>query len=58
MKVEVLSRFRTPAQQKEILRRTASGEVDVLIGTHRILQKDVAFKISVCSSWTKSSGSV
>lgn len=42
--VEVLSRFRTPAQQREILARVASGEVDILIGTHRILQKDVRFK--------------
>jgi transcription-repair coupling factor (superfamily II helicase) len=44
VKVEVLSRFRTPAQQREILRRLTSGEVDVVIGTHRLLQKDVVFK--------------
>lgn len=42
--VEVLSRFRTPAQQKEILGRIASGEIDIVIGTHRLLQKDVHFK--------------
>jgi transcription-repair coupling factor (superfamily II helicase) len=42
--VEVLSRFRTPAQQRDILRRLATGEVDVVIGTHRLLQKDVNFK--------------
>lgn len=41
--VEMLSRFRTPAQQREILKRVKSGEVDILIGTHRILQKDVKF---------------
>ncbi|MCH5185551.1 MAG: transcription-repair coupling factor, partial [Oscillospiraceae bacterium] len=41
--VEMLSRFRTPAQQKDILKRVKSGEVDILIGTHRILQKDVQF---------------
>jgi transcription-repair coupling factor (superfamily II helicase) len=44
VKVEVMSRFRTPAQQREILRRTSSGEIDVLIGTHRLLQKDVSFQ--------------
>ncbi|GAC1324268.1 MAG: hypothetical protein NVSMB22_12890 [Chloroflexota bacterium] len=44
MRVEVLSRFRTPAQQKDILRRVAAGEVDIVIGTHRLLQKDVIFQ--------------
>jgi transcription-repair coupling factor (superfamily II helicase) len=44
VRVEALSRFRSPAQQREILRRTATGEVDVVIGTHRLLQKDVSFK--------------
>ena len=42
--VEVISRFRTPAQTKEILRKTVEGGVDLLIGTHRLLQKDVKFK--------------
>lgn len=42
--VEVLSRFRTPAEQRSVLERCARGEVDILIGTHRLLQKDVAFK--------------
>ena len=42
--VEALSRFRTPREQRSILRRLVSGEVDVLIGTHRLLQKDVHFK--------------
>ena len=42
--VEVLSRFRSPAQQREVLRRLASGEVDIVIGTHRLLQTDVLFK--------------
>ncbi len=42
--VEMLSRFRTPKEQKEILRKVKSGEVDILIGTHRMLQKDVTFK--------------
>ena len=44
VRVELLSRFRTPAQQKEILRRMARGEVDIVIGTHRLLQPDVKFK--------------
>ncbi len=42
--VEMMSRFRTPKQLKEIARRVSTGEIDVLIGTHRILQKDVTFK--------------
>ncbi len=43
VKVEMLSRFRTHAEQAEILRNTDTGEVDILIGTHRLIQKDVAF---------------
>jgi len=42
--VEVLSRFRTPKEQKDILERLKKGQVDIVIGTHRLLQKDVAFK--------------
>ncbi|MBI4870951.1 MAG: transcription-repair coupling factor [Candidatus Riflebacteria bacterium] len=42
--VGCLSRLRTPPQQKELLRNTASGRVDVLIGTHRILSRDVRFR--------------
>ena len=41
--VEVLSRFRTARQASEIVARAARGQVDILIGTHRILSKDVAF---------------
>ncbi|WP_428938685.1 transcription-repair coupling factor [Fontivita pretiosa] len=41
--IESISRFRTPREQKEILRRTAAGEIDILIGTHRLLSKDVKF---------------
>jgi transcription-repair coupling factor (superfamily II helicase) len=44
VRVEALSRFRSPAEQRDILRRLGSGEVDVVIGTHRLLQKDVHFK--------------
>lgn len=42
--VEVISRFRSPREQRDIAARVASGQVDVLIGTHRILQGDVTFK--------------
>lgn len=44
IRVEVLSRFRTPAQQKKALEGLRKGEVDIVIGTHRILSKDVIFK--------------
>ena len=44
VKVEMLSRFRTKKQQEEILKKLRKGEIDVLIGTHRILQKDVEYK--------------
>jgi len=42
--VEMLSRFRTRAELKKILAATAAGQVDILIGTHRLLQRDVIFK--------------
>ncbi len=42
--VEVLNRFKTGRQAKDILKRTREGNVDVLIGTHRLLSGDVAFK--------------
>jgi transcription-repair coupling factor (superfamily II helicase) len=42
--VEVLSRFRSPKEQKGILERLKKGNVDIIIGTHRLLQKDVLFK--------------
>jgi transcription-repair coupling factor (superfamily II helicase) len=42
--VEMLSRFRTPAEQKKIVSRTGEGGVDILIGTHRLLSADVQFK--------------
>ncbi len=43
LKIEMLSRFRTPKQQKETLAKLESGELDVVIGTHRLLSKDVKF---------------
>ena len=42
--IELLSRFRTPKQQRETLKKLKEGNVDILIGTHRILSKDVEFK--------------
>ncbi|MGX2975140.1 transcription-repair coupling factor [Ursidibacter arcticus] len=42
--VEVLSRFKTAKEQKEILERTAEGKVDILVGTHKLLQDDVQFR--------------
>lgn len=44
VEIEVLSRLRSPAEQKDVAARTAAGEIDVLIGTHRLLQGDVRFK--------------
>ena len=41
--VEMISRFRTPREQKLILERVEAGKVDILIGTHRILSKDLNF---------------
>ncbi|RLB81469.1 MAG: transcription-repair coupling factor [Deltaproteobacteria bacterium] len=42
--VETLSRFRSPSQQRAIARKLKAGQVDIVIGTHRLLQKDIAFK--------------
>ncbi len=42
--IETLSRFKSPRQQKEILQRLKDGKVDIVIGTHRLLQKDVLFR--------------
>jgi transcription-repair coupling factor (superfamily II helicase) len=44
VRVEVLNRFRTKAEQKEILAGLERGTVDIVIGTHRLLQKDVKFR--------------
>jgi transcription-repair coupling factor (superfamily II helicase) len=42
--IEMLSRFRSPLEQREVLQRLGEGKVDIVIGTHRLLQKDVAFR--------------
>ena len=44
VRVEVLSRFRTPREQQHVIEGLKKGEVDIVIGTHRLLQKDVQFK--------------
>jgi transcription-repair coupling factor (superfamily II helicase) len=44
VKVEMLSRFRTPREQTEILHGLAKGEIDIVVGTHRLLSSDVQFK--------------
>ncbi len=43
VEVEMLSRFRSHAEQQKILQRLAKGQIDIVIGTHRLLQKDVTF---------------
>lgn len=44
VKVELLSRFRTAKEQKETIKHITTGECDVVVGTHRLLQNDIAFK--------------
>ncbi|HIZ84532.1 MAG TPA: transcription-repair coupling factor [Firmicutes bacterium] len=44
VKVELLSRFRTPAQQAEIIKEVRRGQVDMVVGTHRLISKDVGWK--------------
>jgi transcription-repair coupling factor (superfamily II helicase) len=44
VRVEMVSRFRSPRETAQVLRELAAGTVDVLIGTHRLLSKDVAFR--------------
>jgi transcription-repair coupling factor (superfamily II helicase) len=44
LEIRVLSRFKTPKEQKQTLADLAAGKVDIVIGTHRLLQKDVHFK--------------
>ncbi|MBQ9964018.1 MAG: DEAD/DEAH box helicase, partial [Clostridia bacterium] len=44
VQIEMLSRFRTPKQQERILQDLASGKLDIVVGTHRMLSKDVKFR--------------
>jgi transcription-repair coupling factor (superfamily II helicase) len=44
VRIEMLSRFRSPAEQKKILAELEAGKVDIVIGTHRLISKDVKFQ--------------
>ena len=44
VEIDMLSRFRTPGEQKKILERARKGGLDIIIGTHRLLSKDIAFR--------------
>jgi len=44
VRIEVLSRFKTPKEQEAVIEGLASGSIDICIGTHRLLQKDINFK--------------
>ncbi len=44
VRIGLLSRFRSPKEQRETVKKLAEGEVDVVVGTHRLLQKDINFK--------------
>lgn len=44
VRIELLSRFKTPKQQQDILKSLKNGEIDIIIGTHRLVQKDVEFR--------------
>ena len=44
IRIELLNRFKTPKEQKKVIKKLKQGEVDIVIGTHRILSKDVEFK--------------
>lgn len=44
VRVEMLSRFRSQSEQKKIIEKLAAGEIDIIIGTHRLFQKDIKFK--------------
>jgi len=44
IRVEMLSRFRSPREQRDVIAGLRAGQVDIVIGTHRLLQKDIAFK--------------
>ena len=44
IKIELLNRFRTSKEQKEVIKKLKTGEVDIVLGTHRVLSKDVEFK--------------
>jgi len=44
VEVGIVSRFQAPAENKEVLQKVAAGKIEIIIGTHRLLQKDVSFR--------------
>ena len=44
IRIELLNRFRTKKEQEEIIKKLKLGEIDIIIGTHRLHSKDVEFK--------------
>ena len=44
VRIEMLSRFKSATEQKNIIKKLANGEIDIIVGTHRLLNKDVKFK--------------
>jgi transcription-repair coupling factor len=44
IRIEMLSRFRSPKEQKEIIKKLSEGKIDIIIGTHRLFQPDIKFK--------------
>ena len=44
VKIEMLSRFKSPREQREIVKKLREGGIDIVIGTHKLLQKDIVFK--------------
>jgi transcription-repair coupling factor (superfamily II helicase) len=44
VRIDMISRFRTPTEQKAVVANLASGQIDIVVGTHRLLSKDVAFR--------------
>jgi transcription-repair coupling factor (superfamily II helicase) len=48
VRIEVLSRFKSAADTRDVRGRLEAGEIDILIGTHKLLQSDIAFPTSAC----------
>ncbi len=44
VRIEMISRFRSPSEQKQVVAGLAAGQIDIIVGTHRLLSKDVAFR--------------
>lgn len=55
--IELLTRYKTGSEQTALLKKLEAGSVDLVIGTHKLFNKKIKSRISVCSSWTRNSGS-